>query len=112
MNGWLLWMQESNHCRADSIAITSMRLLFRQELRETLPVEQDQQIQQPTRETFCSTPLITVPRNRKSAMKRKPNASVKTAEAANARKLAMEKDYQQIAQFREEEHGATMIYRK
>ncbi|GFX30816.1 hypothetical protein TNCV_657021 [Trichonephila clavipes] len=45
-----------------------------------------------------------------------PNAFVKTAEAlaeaANARKLAMEKDYQQIAQFREEEHRATMTYKK
>ncbi|GFV97199.1 uncharacterized protein TNCV_3527841 [Trichonephila clavipes] len=89
-------MQESNHCHADSIAITSMRLLFRQELRETLPVEQDQQIQQPTRETFCSTPLITVPRNRKSAMKRKPNASVKTTEAANARTVASERDTQEM----------------
>ncbi|GFV21165.1 hypothetical protein TNCV_4267981 [Trichonephila clavipes] len=47
--------------------------------------------------------------------KRKPNASVKTAEAlveaANARKVAMESDYQQIAQFREG-HRATMSYRK
>ncbi|GFQ93968.1 hypothetical protein TNCT_683201 [Trichonephila clavata] len=50
------------------------------------------------------------PQIRKS--KRKPNASVKTAEAANARKVVIERDYEQIAQFREEEHRATMTYRK
>ncbi|GFQ94787.1 hypothetical protein TNCT_339161 [Trichonephila clavata] len=59
-------------------------------------------------------PLTTAPQIRKS--KRKPNASVKTAEAlaeaANARKVAVERDYEQIAQFREEEHRATMTYQK
>ncbi|GFR09595.1 uncharacterized protein TNCT_621191 [Trichonephila clavata] len=76
-------------------------------LDETLPVKQDLQ---KTRETLCSTPLTTAPQIRKS--KRKPNASVKTAEAANARKVAVERDYEQIAQFREEEHRATMTYQK
>ncbi|GFR32368.1 uncharacterized protein TNCT_725801 [Trichonephila clavata] len=80
-------------------------------LDETLPVKQDLQ---KTRETLCSTPLTTAPQIRKS--KRKPNDSVKTAEAlaeaANARKVAVERDYEQIAQFREEEHRATMTYQK
>ncbi|GFR27863.1 uncharacterized protein TNCT_496741 [Trichonephila clavata] len=83
-------------------------------LDETLPMKQDHGILQKTRETLCSTPLTTAPQIRKS--KRKPNASVKTAEAlaeaANARKDAMERDYEQIAQFREEERRATMTYRK
>ncbi|GFR00843.1 uncharacterized protein TNCT_631661 [Trichonephila clavata] len=74
-------------------------------LDETLPVKQDLQ---KTRETLCSTPLTTAPQIRKS----KPNASVKTAEAANAWKVAVERDYEQIAQFREEEHRATMTYQK
>ncbi|GFQ87890.1 hypothetical protein TNCT_734521 [Trichonephila clavata] len=64
--------------------------------------------------TLCSTPFTTAPQIRKS--KRKPNASVKSAEAlaeaANARKVAMERDYEQIAQFREEDHRATMTNRK
>ncbi|GFX93155.1 uncharacterized protein TNCV_4760341 [Trichonephila clavipes] len=76
----------------------------------TVAVEQGEGIPQKARETLYSTPLTKSPKIRKS--KRKPNASVKTAEAANARKVAMEKDYQQIAQFREEEHRATMTYKK
>ncbi|GFV44543.1 hypothetical protein TNCV_3287251 [Trichonephila clavipes] len=66
------------------------------------------------RETLCSTPLTKAPKIRKS--KREPCPSVKTAEAlteaANARKVAMERDYKQIAQFREEEHRATITYKK
>ncbi|GFR04456.1 hypothetical protein TNCT_470851 [Trichonephila clavata] len=58
-------------------------------------------------EKLCSTPLTTAPQISKS--KRKPNASVKTAEVANARRIAMEKeDYEQIAQIRKEEHTASM----
>ncbi|GFW07629.1 uncharacterized protein TNCV_3917621 [Trichonephila clavipes] len=91
-----------------------MRLLYLQELRVTVAVEQGEGIPKKARETLCSTPLTKAAKIGKS--KRKPNASVKTAEAlaeaANARKLAMEKDYQQIAQFREEEHRATMTYKK
>ncbi|GFX97306.1 uncharacterized protein TNCV_1076771 [Trichonephila clavipes] len=83
-------------------------------LNITVAVEQGEGIPQKARETLCSTPLTKAPKIGKS--KRKPNASVKTAEAlaeaANARKVAMEKDYQQIAQFREEKHRATMIYKK
>ncbi|GFX13603.1 uncharacterized protein TNCV_3136761 [Trichonephila clavipes] len=83
-------------------------------LDETVAVEQGQEISQKARETLCSTPLTKAPEIRKS--KRKPNASVKTAEAlaeaANARKVAMERDYEQIAQFREEQHRATMTYKK
>ncbi|GFS55672.1 uncharacterized protein TNCV_131811 [Trichonephila clavipes] len=74
----------------------------------SVALEQGQEIPQKTRETLCSTPLTKAPKIKKS--KRKPNASVKTAEAANARKVAMERDYEQIAQFREEEHRATMTY--
>ncbi|GFS97363.1 uncharacterized protein TNCV_1825101 [Trichonephila clavipes] len=81
---------------------------------ETVAVEQGQEIPQKARETLCSTPLAKAPKIRKS--KRKPNASVKIAEAlaeaTNARKVAMERDYEQIAQFREEEHRATMTYKK
>ncbi|GFV22592.1 uncharacterized protein TNCV_2077841 [Trichonephila clavipes] len=91
-----------------------MRLLYLQELRVTVAVEQGEGISKKARETLCSTPLTKAAKIGKS--KRKPNASVKTAEAlaeaANARKLAMEKDYQQIAQFREEEHRATMTYKR
>ncbi|GFY17973.1 gag-Pol polyprotein [Trichonephila clavipes] len=75
---------------------------------------QGQEIPQKTRETLCSTPLTKAPKIRKS--KRKPNASVKTAaalpEAAKARKVAMERDCEEIAHFWEEEHRATMTYRK
>ncbi|GFV26510.1 uncharacterized protein TNCV_3361631 [Trichonephila clavipes] len=78
--------------------------------QKTVVVEQGQEIPQKAIETLCSTPLTKAPKIRKS--KRKPNASVKTAEAANARKVAMERDYEQIAQFREEEHRATMTYKK
>ncbi|GFR21895.1 hypothetical protein TNCT_122591 [Trichonephila clavata] len=80
---------------------------------ETLPVMQENEIQQPTRETLCSTPLITetpTPQMRKST-KHKPNASVKTAEAlteaANARKIAVERETQHTEKCREEE-----FYRK
>ncbi|GFU65381.1 uncharacterized protein TNCV_3927441 [Trichonephila clavipes] len=76
----------------------------------TVAVEQGEGIPKRARETLCSTPLTKAAKIGKS--KRKPNTSVKTAEAANARKLAMEKDYQQIAQFREEKHRATMTYKK
>ncbi|GFT73804.1 uncharacterized protein TNCV_1327981 [Trichonephila clavipes] len=76
----------------------------------TVAMEQGEGISKKARETLCSTPLTKAAKIGKS--KRKPNASVKTAEAANARKLAMEKDYQQIAQFREEEHRATMTYKR
>ncbi|GFT42080.1 hypothetical protein TNCV_1668701 [Trichonephila clavipes] len=80
----------------------------------TIAVEQGEGISKKARETLCSTPLTKAAKIGKS--KRKPNASVKTAEAlaeaANARKLAMEKDNQQIAQFREEEHRATMTYKR
>ncbi|GFS85697.1 hypothetical protein TNCV_2973881 [Trichonephila clavipes] len=80
----------------------------------TVAVEQGKGISKKARETLCSTPLTKAAKIGKS--KRKPNGSVKTAEAlaeaANARKLAMEKDYQQIAQFREEEHRATMTYKR
>ncbi|GFY31883.1 uncharacterized protein TNCV_2620201 [Trichonephila clavipes] len=76
----------------------------------TVAAEQGQGIPQKARETLCSTPLTEAPKIGKS--KRKPNASVKTAEAANARKVAMERDYEQIAQFREEKHRATMTYKK
>ncbi|GFT30158.1 uncharacterized protein TNCV_3466381 [Trichonephila clavipes] len=79
------------------------------EIVETVAVKQGQEIPQKTRETLCSTPLTKAPKIRKS--KCKPNASVKTAEVANARKVAMERDYEQTAQFREE-HRATMTYRK
>ncbi|GFT05269.1 hypothetical protein TNCV_123051 [Trichonephila clavipes] len=71
----------------------------------TVAVEQGEGISKKARETLCSTPAKI------GKSKSKPNASVKTAEAANARKLAMEKDYQQIAQFREE-HRATMTYKR
>ncbi|GFU14179.1 hypothetical protein TNCV_4167771 [Trichonephila clavipes] len=80
----------------------------------TVAVEQGQGIPQKARETLCSTPLAKAPKIGKS--KRKPNYSVKTeealAEAANARKVAMEKDYEQIAKFREEEYRATMTCKK
>ncbi|GFX32555.1 integrase_H2C2 domain-containing protein [Trichonephila clavipes] len=80
----------------------------------TVAVEQGEGISKKARETLCSTPLTKAAKIGKS--KRKPNASVKTAEAlaeaANVRKLAMEKDYQQIAQFREKEHRATMTYKR
>ncbi|GFW90077.1 hypothetical protein TNCV_3485291 [Trichonephila clavipes] len=80
----------------------------------TVAVEKGEGISKKARETLCSTPLTKAAKIGTS--KRKPNASVKTAEAlaeaANARKLAMEKDYQQIAQFREEEHRATMTYKR
>ncbi|GFX07356.1 hypothetical protein TNCV_504141 [Trichonephila clavipes] len=83
-------------------------------LDETVAGEQGQGILQKARETLCSTPLTKAPKIGKS--KRKPNASVKTAEAlaeaAKARKVAMERDYEQITQFREEEHRATMTYKK
>ncbi|GFQ89079.1 hypothetical protein TNCT_583391 [Trichonephila clavata] len=68
-------------------------------LDETLPVKQDLQ---KTRETLCQ--LTTAPQIRKSKRKRTAEA---LAEAANARKVAVERDYEQIAQFREEEHRAT-----
>ncbi|GFW98415.1 hypothetical protein TNCV_3454441 [Trichonephila clavipes] len=76
----------------------------------TVAVEQGEGIPKKARETMLY-PLTKAAKIGKS----KSNASVKTAEAlaeaANARKLAMEKDYQQIAQFREE-HRATMTYKK
>ncbi|GFV40539.1 hypothetical protein TNCV_2500661 [Trichonephila clavipes] len=75
----------------------------------TVTVKQGEGISKKARKTLCSTPLTKATKIGKS--KRKPNASVKTAEAANARKLAMEKDYQQIAQFKEE-HRATMTYKR
>ncbi|GFV61329.1 hypothetical protein TNCV_445451 [Trichonephila clavipes] len=81
---------------------------------ETVALEQGEEIPQKARETLCSTPLTKAPKVRKS--KRKPNASVKTAEAlaeaANVRKVAMKRDYEQIAQLREKEHRATVTYKK